>query len=166
MNTDDINNILIELDILGKIEEDDKIRIRNMIEIDPPNYSRSFVRKLNGDNFERSIIYINDLIKKVRSICTTLITIEKCNRNEKMPDWMVKMNINNFVKDFVDQDMLKECYKFDPYFSSHLKNIEERLKVSITGLNNLIKTYKYDKNKVSQIENVINNINIQLGNCK
>jgi hypothetical protein len=158
-----INSILIELDILSKISEQDKIRIReDFIEVDPPNYSRYGYRKMYGDTFEKSILHINNLIEKTKNICTTLITIEKCNKNEKMPEWMVKRNINEFVKDFVDEEMIKTYYKHDPHFKSYLKNITEKLSASIIGLENLCKTYFYDKNKVSKIENVINIIRIQI----
>jgi hypothetical protein len=159
----DINNILIELDIIAKIEETDKIRIRNdKIEIDTDCYSRYGLRKMYGDSFERSIQYLNSLIEKTNSICTTLITIEKCNKNEKMPEWMIKRNINEFVKDFVDEEMIKTYYKHDPHFKSYLKNITEKLSSSINGLINLCKSYHHDKNKVSKIENIISIIKIQI----
>lgn len=62
-----INSILIELDILSKISEHDKIRIReDFIEVDPQNYSRYGYRKMYGDTFEKSILHINNLIEKLK----------------------------------------------------------------------------------------------------
>lgn len=165
MGPENINTLLIELDILSKIEENDKLRVRNeTIEIDSFNYTRYAVRKLNGDNFEKSINYVNELCSKIKSICTIFNTIEKCNNNETLPDWIIKLNIKEFAGQPFDvsEDKIKEMYKYDAHLNTYLKTITEKMKNSIIGLENLCKTYYYDKNKVSKIENIIDMFKIQI----
>lgn len=165
MGPENINTLLIELDILSKIEENDKLRVRNnTIEIDSFNYTRYAVRKLNGDSFERSMDYINELCNKIKNICTIFNTIEKCNNNTQIPEWIIKMNIKEFSgQPFdVNEEKVKEMYKYDAHLNTYLKNITEKMKNSIIGLSNLCNTYHYDKNKVSKIENIIDIFKIQI----
>ena len=56
MNSHEIENLIIELDILSKIEVNEKVRIRNnKIEIDSYNFLQFLYRLTSGDNFDKSI---------------------------------------------------------------------------------------------------------------
>jgi hypothetical protein len=139
MNTKEIENLIIELDIISKFELNEKPRIRNnKIEIDNYTVLQWFYRITNGDTFDKSITHLNNLCNNMKIICNNLI----------------QMNTDNFVN----------CDKYNnAHYKSYLNTITLKLNNCVTkGLINLKSTYSMDKNKISYLQFIIDTFTIQL----
>lgn len=131
-----LNDVLINLKIIGHIKEFDKIRMEDHIEIDSPGYWRGMSRWWRGETRDSTIIFLNNII---------------CGEAFRLIDEIMVADINgqqfpNSVEP--NRDLLQK-------FLVELKN-------AVTGLQNLKVTYVYDISFKSQLDVITEAIQFRL----
>tara|TARA_B110000967_G_C18866301_1_gene552884 strand:+ start:1212 stop:1793 length:582 start_codon:yes stop_codon:yes gene_type:complete len=134
-NKDNINNILLNMKIISEIKESDKLLTNNdCLEIDT-RYVKFVQRWWYEDGREVTLIQISDIIDNLFNF----IDINYC------------ANSNFVSKGNFDED------------KTHLfQRIHLILQNSIKGLENLKTTYKNDIKTISQIDLIIEKVNIRI----
>ena len=128
------DDIILDLKILSKLKMNQKLSINdNKLTIDL-SYVQSINRYINQNSRENTVKYLEDLDKKLTE------EIEK----------LVK-SLHNDNKEFY---LIEDNTKI-------LMDLNHNLKLSLTGINNLIQTYMYDEVIKSRFEILINNIDLK-----
>lgn len=131
-----LNDVLINLKIIGQIKEFDKIRLEDHIEIDGPGYWRGMSRWWRGETRETTIIFLNNIICGEAFRFIEEITLSDQN-GQQYPNSCEP-----------NRDLLQK-------FLLELKNVSK-------GLHNLKVTYVQDISFKSQLEIIIENIQFRL----
>ena len=134
-NKDSINNILLNMKIISEIKENDKLLTNNnCLEIDT-RYVQFIQRWLYEDGREVTLIKISEIIDNLFNFIDN--------------NYSTKRNIVNNGN--FDED------------KTHLfQRIHLNLQNSIKGLENLKTTYKHDIKTISQIDLIIEKVNIRV----
>lgn len=142
-----LESILIDLKIISKINENDKIcsgNIENNIIIDENNFLQGIKRYIYSESREKSI----EIIEKILS--NTFEYAKNCMNSTYINLYSIK---NKPTKHEIEKH-------FREY--TKLKNLSIEISNSKKGLENLKKTYKDDKTIVSQLEVFIHKINTNI----
>lgn len=131
-----LNDVLINLKIIGQVKEFDKIRMEDHVEIDSPGYWRGMSRWWRGETRETTIIFLNNIICGEAFRFIEEITTSDQN-GQQYPNSCEP-----------NRDLLQK-------FLLELKNV-------IQGLQNLKVTYVHDIPFKSQLEIVIENIQFRI----
>lgn len=135
-----LNDVLINLKIIGHIKEYDKIRMEDHIEIDTPGYWRSMSRWWRGETRDTTIQTLNSII--CGEAFRLIDEIMQCDLNgQQYP------NSNEPNRDILQKFMLE------------LKNV-------IKGLQNLKVTYLSDISFKSQLDVIMEAIQFRLDRLK
>lgn len=143
INTLNIDEVFINLKIFSKIKKHDKLCFSgNSLEID--NRYAAFLRRwFSSDDRSKSIDYINAIIKRVFAI------VDETYSNEKTKDSKNK-NINNQISPFKEEN------------SNLLQRFSIELTNTMTGLDNLKKTYDDDSLIKSNLDLIMDKIKIRI----
>jgi len=140
-----IDNILLNLEILSRIKEHDKLSNQDKIlEIDT-RMGQSLRRWFSGD-----------------SRCNTLTRIEEiANLTIQITNQLLEAEYDDSNKTFNEKETLLRSFETNKsqYFIKFSKNMAD----AIQGLNNLKKTYEYDEAIKSRIDMVIDKLTCRLG---
>ena len=135
-----LNDVLINLKIIGHIKEFDKIRMEDHIEIDSPGYWRGMSRWWRGETRDTTISCLTNVI---------------CGEAFRLIDEIILADTNG-------QQYPNSC---EPNRDLLQKFVIE-LKNAIRGLQNLKVTYVSDISLKSHIEIIIENIQFRLEKLK
>ena len=134
-----LDTLLLDLKIISNIKEFDKISIKDNIEIDSPHLLQSINRKLNGDGRDKTIKYINNVIKNIFTILDDIL-------NKEMKTEVITSQ-NYYTRN--------EKYVFNKDTIATYQTISQNLTESISGLQNLKITYLNDITTTSKIDMLI-----------
>jgi hypothetical protein len=140
-----IDNILLNLEILSRIKEHDKLSNQDKIlEIDT-RLGQFFRRWFSGDSRGNTLSRIEDIANLTIQITNHLLEAEYDDSN----------------KTFNEKETLLRSFETNKsqYFIKFSKNMTD----AIQGLNNLKKTYEYDEAIKSRIDMVIDKLTCRLG---
>ncbi len=133
---DIVDGLLVNLKILGKIKDAEKIDISaDKIKLQGNTFYTSLIRFIKGDSRGKTIQFINEVITNSIDVLMQFV-----NSTQMSP-----YNANS--------------YQYNKNYTS-LVNLSIELKNCITGLESLKKTYDDDVHTVSQIEVIVNKIKI------
>lgn len=131
--TEQKNDILINLKVIGKIGPGDKINTKKKhFDKDNTSWYQPFLRLYRGDSRECSINQVNYLINETNTLITLAIDSK---RNKQINEF--------FYKNFSPDEFLKMLWD------------EEIIHNALTGVTNLKDTYINDSNITSRIECLI-----------
>lgn len=131
--TEQKNDILINLKVIGKIGPGDKINTKKKhFDKDNTSWYQPFLRLYRGDSRECSINQVNYLINETNTLITLAIDSK---RNKQINEF--------FYKNFSPDEFLKMLWN------------EEIIHNALTGVTNLKDTYINDSNITSRIECLI-----------
>jgi hypothetical protein len=143
----DINNTIINLRIISKIQIEDKIAFQNNhFIIEKPNLYQGIFRWKNGDNRNISLHCIEVLISNVFTILEQLQDIKTTECQELLAKYYIKTNFKD-----------KERIDIINLLLTELKN-------ALVGIENLKETYIGDDLTKSKIELLIEKINYKINN--
>jgi len=141
INTLNIDQVFINLKIFSKIKKHDKLCFSgNSLEIDN-RYAAFFRRWFSSDDRSKSIDYINAIIKRVFAI------VDETYSNEKAKE---SKTINNQSSPFKEEN------------SNLLQRFSIELTNTMTGLDNLKKTYDDDSLIKSNLDLIMDKIKIRI----
>lgn len=142
-----LQNILINLNILSKIKPYDKIYINkdNLITIETNTILQGLIRFIYNNGREKNINNLNTFYSDVFNLIDDILNSH-----------YLHITTNNI--DIENDDFIR--------ISTNLSKINFYLKSSLSGLNNLRKTYHDDIVSDSKLEIIINNIEIYLTKIK
>jgi hypothetical protein len=141
INTLNIDQVFINLKIFSKIKKHDKLCFSgNSLEIDN-RYAAFFRRWFSSDDRSKSIDYINAIIKRVFAI------VDETYSNEKTKE---SKTINNQSSPFKEEN------------SNLLQRFSIELTNTMTGLDNLKKTYDDDSLIKSNLDLIMDKIKIRI----
>ncbi len=141
INTLNIDEVFINLKIFSKIKKHDKLCFSgNSLEIDN-RYAAFFRRWFSSDDRSKSIDYINAIIKRVFAI------VDETYSNEKTKE---SKTINNQSSPFKEEN------------SNLLQRFSIELTNTMTGLDNLKKTYDDDSLIKSNLDLIMDKIKIRI----
>lgn len=141
INTLNIDQVFINLKIFSKIKKHDKLCFSgNSLEIDN-RYAAFFRRWFSSDDRSKSIDYINAIIKRVFAI------VDETYSNEKTKE---SKTINNKSSPFKEEN------------SNLLQRFSIELTNTMTGLDNLKKTYDDDSLIKSNLDLIMDKIKIRI----
>ena len=134
-----IQNILINLNILSKIKPYDKIYINkdNLITIEYNSIFQGVFRFLYNNSREKNLTNLINFYQSVYQITDELLNSQFLNKNV---EFYIKEDNDDFIKVF-----------------TNLIKINKYLESSLTGINNLKKTYNSDVLTDSKLDILINN---------
>ena len=128
---------LLNLKIISKLEENEKLITKDTIlKIDKPYILHGIKRWIANEKREITILRLNEIYKKSFDITDELLDNEKNNDND-----------NNILEDSNSQIFQKFIIEFTN---------------SLTGINNLKKTYATDVPIISQLDMISNKLNTRL----
>jgi hypothetical protein len=141
-----LQNILINLNILSKIKPYDKIYINkdNLITIETNTILQGLVRFIYNNGREKNINNLNTFYSDLFNLIDDILNSHY-------------LHIANIID--IENDEFIRIY-------TNLTKINFYLKASLSGLNNLRKTYSNDIVSDSKLEIIINNIDIYLTKIK
>jgi len=140
-----IDNILLNLEILSRIKEHDKLSNQDKIlEIDT-RMGQSLRRWFSGD-----------------SRCNTLTRIEEiANLTIQITNQLLEAEYDDSNKTFNEKETLLRSFETNK--SQNFIKFSKNMADAIQGLNNLKKTYEYDEAIKSRIDMVIDKLTCRLG---
>tara|TARA_B110000285_G_scaffold170631_1_gene190995 strand:- start:14 stop:502 length:489 start_codon:yes stop_codon:yes gene_type:complete len=134
---------LLNLKIISKLEENEKLITKDTIlKIDKPYILQGIKRWIANEKREITILRLNEIYKKSFDITDELLDNEKNNDNNNIIN-----NDNNILEDSNSQIFQKFIIEFTN---------------SLTGINNLKKTYATDVPIISQLDMISNKLNTRL----
>lgn len=147
-----LQNILINLNILSKIKPYDKIYINsdNLITIEYNSVFQGFYRFFYNNNREKNLTNLVIFYQTVYSTIDDLLNSQYLNTNNTE-------NVINYIKN--DNDDFNKSF-------SNLNKINHYLGLSISGVNNLKKTYHGDIVTDSKLDIIINNCEMYIEKIK
>jgi hypothetical protein len=140
-----IDNLLLNLEIISRIKENDKLSNQEKIlEIDT-RVGQFFRRWFTGDSRNRTLSRIEEIVQLTIDVTQQLLEAEYEDSN----------------KTFDEKETLLRSFETNKseYFQKFSKNMAD----AIQGLNNLKKTYEYDEAIKSRIDMVIDKLTRRLG---
>lgn len=146
-----LNDVLINLKIIGHIKEFDKIRMEDHIEIDSPGYWRGMSRWWRGETRDTTIIFLNNIIcvEAFRLIEEIILADQNGqqypNSCEPNRDLLQKfmLELKNVMKGLQN---LKVTYVYDIPFKSNLDIIIESIQFRLQKLKEHI-TFQLNQEK-------------------
>ena len=151
MDNYDINDFMINLKIISKIKEKDKMYVKNkLIHIETP-YPLQFVyRTINRSSRKETTRYLLSFYRNLKIYIDNIFKKRYMN-----PD-----NFNN------NPTLAHKEYIFFIQERQDLSDIKNNILYSNSGLSNLIKTYHKDLNMMNCLEHIINNNNRLIDYCR
>lgn len=140
-----IDNLLLNLEIISRIKENDKLSNQEKIlEIDT-RVGQFFRRWFTGDSRNRTLSRIEEIVELTIDVTQQLLEAEYDDSN----------------RTFDEKETLLRSFETNKseYFQKFSKNMAD----AIHGLNNLKKTYEYDEAIKSRIDMVIDKLTRRLG---
>lgn len=147
MNDSLIQNLIVNLKVLSKVEEDGKVSSTGQslqIEISNKWWMQTLKRTLYGDNRNIDYDFINNIINQTIE-CSRMLITDMTTTIELGIDRIRSNTKDRFVNNWLDLGFLRDG-----------------LHDSINGINNLIKTYRKDQTIVAKLEVMINRINTEV----
>lgn len=151
MDNYDINDFMVNLKIISKIKEKDKLYIKNkLVHIEPP-YALQFVyRTINRSSRKETTRYLFSFYRSLKIYVDNIF-------NKRY------MNPDNFIN---NPTLAHKEYIFFIQERQVISDIKNHIIYSNSGLYNLIKTYHKDLNMINCLEHIINNNNKLIENCR
>jgi len=151
MDNYDINDFMINLKIISKIKEKDKMYVKNkLIHIEPP-YPLQFVyRTINRSSRKETTRYLLSFYRNLKIYIDNIF-------NKRY------MNPDNFIN---NPTLAHKEYIFFIQERQDLSDIKNNILYSNSGLSNLIKTYHKDLNMINCLEHIISNNNRLIDYCR
>jgi len=156
-----MQNILINLNIISKIKPNDKIYINtdNYMSIEHDSALQGIFRFIYNNSRTKNLNNLNSFYLSVYSYIEDTMNSKYLLVSDKNGQLLSDINIDQNLKNIYLLDY--KCYLENDNFINVYNNLVELnhyLKLSITGLENLKKTYISDVVTVSKLDIIINDI--------
>ena len=137
----DIDNILVELEIIGQIKENDKLAISvipgdTKIFVSTYSWYSRFIRKYNGYNRDTCIKHIETLVDRIEKTSNTII-------NGSLVDMCITIK-TSIKKSIIGLNNLKTTYNDDSEIVARLVILINRLEKTLTLLEDFNDTIDID----------------------
>lgn len=143
-----INNELLNLLILSKVQVGDKIMISNGSIYISNGILQGVSRKWNGENRNRTIEIIEDIVNRVFKFTDDLLTHELEASTQRNKSYSARLS-GNYKTTFEDE------------VKTQFLNINKHLSACCNGIQNLKITYMQDINTITKLSNIIEKITMR-----
>lgn len=139
----DIDNNLLNLKIISKIEEKDKlITNENLLKIDRPNIFQGVHRWIGNENRENTLQKLNSIYEDCFKITDNILNQEKnVEKESNQLDYSNSQIFQKFIIEFTNSlngiDNLKKTYKNDTLVLSQLDMISNKLNTRLEKMNDI-----------------------------
>jgi len=133
INDSFIDDIITNLKIIGMIEKNNKLSIKNgHLKLDKIDNLQFLRRWFNRDSRDQTIIFLKNIIKNVSELINRLDNFTESDKN-----WIVKRIVNELEKVEIGIKNLKVTYVDDSFILVNLDNILCKLK-EIVRMNKIV----------------------------
>ena len=157
-------NILINLSIISKIKPNDKVFINNehYISIEYDSIFQGLFRFFYNNSRIKTINHLNDFYNNVFTYVNELINSKYLNKQSNIKKYIKQTKLHDKneccnINDHLEYYSELETEHFNKIFNE-LFEMQNYLKLSINGLNNLKQTYINDNLTISKIDIIVNSI--------
>ena len=145
INDSFIDDIITNLKIIGMIEKNNKLSIKNgHLKLDKIDNLQFLRRWFNRDSRDQTIIFLKNIIKNVSELINRLDNFTESDKN-----WIVKRIVNELEKVEIGIKNLKVTYVDDSFIIVNLDNILCKLK-EIVRMNKIVDIETIEKKDNTQ----------------